>query len=322
MQTISLLFLLNLHIVIMFSNRSCIFLLPAFVALFAVACQEPSYINGPGDNLFNQDSIIPIPDPEPTPAPEGIAVPVGALNVYQVRDTCAKLANGAVSEQKYYIYGWVKSFNESKHLDGIQGYGNAFFYMTATDDPNAQKDFYAYQCMGKLGAKMPDAAVIQEGDFVVISAYVTNYSGTTYETTSGACIVSSTNPNFNNAFYDFKGCPEPDAAAGQISVTEAEAICRGLENKATTSETYDIIGVVNSIDDAVSTTYGNATFRITDGKSFLIAYRCKGMNGTKFTNANQVQLGDTVVVTGKLQNYNYTPEVSGGYLSDSTNPNL
>ena len=305
----------------MLTNRSHIFLLPALVALFVVACQEPAYINGPGNNLFNQDSIIPIPDSEPTPAPEGFVIPEGALNVYQVRDSCAKLASGAVSNQKYYIYGWVKSFNESKHLDGIQSYGNAFFYMTATDDPNAQKDFYAYQCMGKLGAKMPDATVIQEGDFVLISAYITNYNGT-YETTSGACIVSSTNAAFNDAFYDFKGCPEPDRAVGQISVTEAESICRALENKATTSETYDIKGVVNSIDEAVSTSYGNATFRITDGKSFLIAYRCKGMDGAKFTNANQVQLGDTVVVTGKLQNYNYTPEVSGGYLSDSTNPNL
>ena len=304
---------------IMIMCRSYLFLAPVLIALFAVACQEPAYINGPGNNLFNQDSIIPIPDPEPTPTPAGFVIPEGALNVYQVRDSCAKLASGAVSNQKYYIYGWVKSFNESKHLDGIQSYGNAFFYMTATDDPNAQKDFYAYQCMGKLGAKMPDATVIQEGDFVLISAYITNYNGT-YETTSGACIVSSTNAAFNDAFYDFKGCPEPEV--GQISVSEAESICRALENKATTSETYDIIGVVNSIDEAVSTSYGNATFRITDGKSFLIAYRCKGMDGAKFNNVNQVQLGDTVVVTGKLQNYNYTPEVSNGYLSDSTNPNL
>ena len=305
----------------MFTNRSYIFLLPALVALFAVACQEPAYINGPGNNLFNQDSIIPIPDPEPTPAPEGFVIPEGALNVYQVRDSCVKLASGAVSDKKYYIYGWVKSFNESKHLDGIQSYGNAFFYMTATDDPNAQKDFYAYQCMGKLGAKMPDATVIQEGDFVLISAYITNYNGT-YETTSGACIVSSTNAAFNDAFYDFKGCPEPDAAVGQISVTEAEAICRTLANKATTSDTYDVVGVVNSVDVAANPSSGNATFRITDGKSFLVAYRCKGMDGAKFSNANQVQLGDTVVVTGKLQNFNNTPEVSGGYLSDSTNPNL
>ena len=141
--------------------RSYFFFAPVLIALFAVACQEPAYINGPGNNLFNQDSIIPIPDSEPTPAPEGFVIPEGALNVYQVRDSCAKLASGAVSNQKYYIYGWVKSFNESKHLDGIQSYGNAFFYMTATEDPNAQKDFYAYQCMGKLGAKMPDATVIQ-----------------------------------------------------------------------------------------------------------------------------------------------------------------
>ena len=91
----------------MLTNRSHIFLLPALVALFAVACQEPAYINGPGNNLFNQDSIIPIPDPEPTPTPAGFVIPEGALNVYQVRDSCAKLASGAVSNQKYYIYGWV-----------------------------------------------------------------------------------------------------------------------------------------------------------------------------------------------------------------------
>lgn len=302
-------------------NRLHIFALPVLVSLLAVACEEPSYINGPGENLFNQDSIIPVVDPLPTPAPEGFVIPEGALDVYQVLDSCAQLASGEVSKQKYYIYGWVNKFNDSKHLDGIQNYGNAFFYLSATDKTDASKVFYAYQCMGKLGAKMSDPDVIQVGDFVVISAYITNFNGT-YETTSGACIVSSTNAAFNDAFYDFKGCPEPERAVGQISVSEAESICRALENKATTSETYDIVGVVNSIDEAVSTSYGNATFRITDGKSFLIAFRCKGMDGAKFTNANQVQLGDTVVVTGKLQNYNYTPEVSGGYLSDSTNPNL
>ena len=44
-------------------NRLHIFALPVLVSLLAVACEEPSYINGPGENLFNQDSIIPVVEP-------------------------------------------------------------------------------------------------------------------------------------------------------------------------------------------------------------------------------------------------------------------
>ena len=87
-------------------NRLHIFVLPVLVSLLAVACEEPSYINGPGENLFNQDSIIPVvepepmPDPEPTPDPEGFEIPEGTLNVYEARNICAQLESGQTTGQK------------------------------------------------------------------------------------------------------------------------------------------------------------------------------------------------------------------------------
>ena len=61
--------------------RLCSLCFTAAVVWLLAACQEPSYINGPGQNIFNQDSIIPIIEPEPMPDPEGVDVPEGTLDV-------------------------------------------------------------------------------------------------------------------------------------------------------------------------------------------------------------------------------------------------
>ena len=104
-------------------------------------------------------------------------------------------------------------------------------------------------------------------------------------------------------------------------MTAAEAFALTLENKSTSADAYKVVGVVTSVD-VVDPSYGNATFNIADGMSYATCYRLKGKNNTKFTNANQVQVGDTVVVNAKIQNYNGVCEPTQGYVESSTNPNF
>ena len=291
----------------------------AAVALVLVGCKESPYINEPGDNNKNYDSIPVVVDPDPTPDPEGVDVPAGALTVNQAVDLAKKLPMGAVASEKYFIKGWVTGFNRGETFDSdFPKYGNDFVYLSARNDGKGTKQFYAYRIVGKFGAKLPDLECLKIGDFVVISCYPMNYNGT-YES-SGACFAyASNNAHFNEIFPAFPGCPEPNE--GEISVTEAEKVALALEKKATTTETYKVRGVVTSVD-VVDPNYGNATFNISDGLSFATCYRLKGKANGKFTKPEQVQVGDTVLVNAKIQNYNGTCEPCQGYVEESTNPNF
>lgn len=283
------------------------------------SCSEPEYIKGPGNNDNNLDTIPVVVDPDPTPDPEGFVVPEGALTVNEAVNIAKKLKPGEVSKQKYFIKGWVTSFNrnESFNID-FPKYGNDFVYLSSRQDGEGTKTFYAYRLLGKFGAKLPDLECVKIGDFVVISCYMTNYNGI-YES-SGACFVyQSNNAHFNETFPAFPGCPAPKE--GELSVTDAEKIALTLEKKAMTTEMYKVRGVVTSVD-VVDPSYGNATFNISDGLSYATCYRLKYKGGAKFTNVNQVAVGDTVLVEAKIQNYNGTCEPTQGNVIESTNPNF
>lgn len=299
----------------------------SLIALTAVAgivlfgCKESPYINAPGDNTKTENDTLPtIADPTPTPDPAGVEIPEGTINVNEAVKIAQKLAAGETSKDKYFIKGWVTGFNRGTSFDtDFPKYGNDFVYLSARNDGKGTKQFYAYRVLGKFGAKLPDQDCIQIGDFVVISCYPMNYNGT-YES-SGACFVySSSNAHFNETFGPFPGCPEPEE--GELSVTEAERVALTLASRATSDETYSIRGVVVSIDN-VDTGYGNATFNISDGMSYATCYRINyKQSGGKFTQTNQVAVGDTILVKGKIQNYNGTCEPVQGFIEQSTNPNF
>ena len=302
--------------------KKSIYVLTALVALVFFGCKETPYISAPGDNSFNTDSIPSTADPEPTPDPEGIVIPEGTLNVNEAVKIAKKLKSGQISEERYYIKGWVVSFDAKGRGDNydITKYGNDFVWLSARQDGQGTKQFYAYRILGKFGAKLPDMDCIQIGDFIVISCYMTNYNNGTYESNGLCHTFSSTNAHFNETFpYVFPGCPEPNE--GELSVTGAEKVSATLANKSTSEETYKIRGVVTSVD-VVDPSYGNATFNISDGMGVATCYRLKAKGGVKFTNANQVAVGDTVLVEAKIQNYNGTCEPTQGNVIESTNPNF
>ncbi len=296
-------------------------IITSLVAFGLFSCNEPAYIDAPGVNSHNQDSLPVLVDPDPTPDPEGFAMPDGTINVYEAVRISKKLKDKEVSDQKYFIKGWVTGFNRGNTFDSdFPRYGNDFVYISATNDGSSSKQFYAYRVLGKFGAKLPDLDCVQIGDFVVISCYPMNYGGT-YES-SGACFIYlSNNEHFNEVFPAFPGCPEPKA--GEISVTEAEKVIMAMESRATTTEDYRVRGVVVSTETTSLGSYGNITFNISDGMSYATCYQtyAKTANG-KFTDLNQVLVGDTVLIIGKLQNYSGTCEPYRAYVAESSNPNF
>ena len=69
--------------------------------------------------------------------------------------------------------------------------------------------------------------------------------------------------------------------------------------------------------------YGNVSPIITNKISNrqMICYRLKSFNNAKFTSESQLQVGDIVVVYGKIQNRYGVPQLTQGcYLVTSDNP--
>ena len=79
-----------------------------------------------------------------------------------------------------------------------------------------------------------------------------------------------------------------------------------------TAENVYATGIVSEIVTAYNATYGNITYNISiDGTTAadqLQAYRGKGVNGENFSSANDIKVGDEVVVKGNLTKYNTTYE--------------
>lgn len=80
------------------------------------------------------------------------------------------------------------------------------------------------------------------------------------------------------------------------------------------SKSYYVKGIVCKINE-ISTTYGNATFYISDDGSFkgdnaneLEIYRGLWYNGGAYTDANAFSVGDEIVIKGVLIDYKGTPE--------------
>ena len=98
------------------------------------------------------------------------------------------------------------------------------------------------------------------------------------------------------------------------SVAKALQVCAEVGTAGTSDNVY-AAGIITSIKE-ISTSYGNATFVISDdadGTNALTVYRAYSLGNAKFTSEDEIKVGDKVVICGKLVNYNNkTPEFTQG----------
>lgn len=135
----------------------------------------------------------------------------------------------------------------------------------------------------------------------------------TFASVMGANGITNNSGSTSEFEIEGKEAPEPLPGNGTLeapfSATEAIAYIDagvGLDN-----EVY-VKGTVTSITEIDTSTYGNATYIITDGKSNLTIYRGYYFNGNKFTSTDQLAVGQEVVVLGKLTLFYSTYEMTTG----------
>lgn len=110
--------------------------------------------------------------------------------------------------------------------------------------------------------------------------------------------------------------------ASPYSVAKALALTNALDPKGETADKVYVKGKISEITDVNTGEYGNATYFISDDGSKtgqLQVFRGYYLGGEKFTAANQIAVGDEVIVYGKLKNYqnndnSLTPEVTGSQI--------
>ena len=101
--------------------------------------------------------------------------------------------------------------------------------------------------------------------------------------------------------------------------SQASNICAALESGATTPEKVYVKGYIKKFASGHESgvrDYGNGSFYITDDPDGKVTpdfycFQVNYLEGNKFTSADQVKVGDEVIVYGQLTNYNGTCETVG-----------
>ena len=162
------------------------------------------------------------------------------------------------------------------------------------------------------------------------STYGGSISWTFDPATPGQAFVDNNNENITNltvtATASAGGVPGSKATGG-ISVTLAD-VAQGLQAIPNAGDEVDgavVLGTISHIDEIDTTTYHNATYYISDDGSRdneLKVYRGKFLDNANFSNSDDIQVGDVVLVYGSLKYYNGTTKefLSGNYLLDLDRP--
>lgn len=177
-------------------------------------------------------------------------------------------------------------------------YGNATYYIS--DDIKGSNRLEIYRGFGLNGDKFTEGNVINEGDTVTVSGVIVNFRGNTLEFTTGSKLLSIKKGG---------GSGETPATPGteEAPLTVAQALVYidglGADKQSPVGFVKGKIAAISEIDTG---NYGNATYTISDdGKdeNTLQVYRGYSLDGAKFTSADEIKVGDEVIVSGKLVNY-------------------
>ena len=234
---------------------------------------------------------------------------------YTVADAInyAKSFGQANSDQSVYIKGYITAITE----EFTTQYGNGTFEMSDTKDGSNKFTFYRGLYLGNNKFANGNTQ-IKVGDEVIVYGNVVNYRGNTPETVQGSAFLYS----LNGVSEGGGGSDEPVGEAKGTGTLEdpfnaaaAIAYAKFVGSSESDKDVY-IKGKVSSIKEQFGTQYGNATFGISDdGTSageFTI-YRALYLGNQKYTSGDLLNVGDEVVVLGKVTCYmGNTPETVQG----------
>ncbi|MDO4160407.1 MAG: hypothetical protein Q4D41_08125 [Prevotellaceae bacterium] len=205
-----------------------------------------------------------------------------------------------------YIYRYSGTDRENKVLitDNYTGDPTTTTWVDITGDLTEGSDWSTFSTY----AKNLDSSYIGKSDVRIALYYSCGSNSATWEVKN---LVMKEGEVSETETPDEPSTDGKGTVESPYTVAEALAIINA--GTYTTSDVY-VSGTISQIDD-VSTSYGNATYYISDDgttTSQLEVYRGYYLGGEKFTSADQIKVGDKVVVCGTLTMYYSTPEITTG----------
>ncbi|MBE6503999.1 MAG: hypothetical protein E7Z76_06935, partial [Methanobrevibacter sp.] len=102
---------------------------------------------------------------------------------------------------------------------------------------------------------------------------------------------------------------ENKPAEPQSVIQQILDAAKDLADKAKLEGKFTVTGEVTEITSSYNSQYNNVSFMVSDGVAAILVYRASG------DEAKNVAAGDTVTVTGEVQNYGGTIEIVNGTIS-------
>ena len=236
---------------------------------------------------------------------KGTGTEADPFNVAAAIAKCKEVGETA-STEKYYIKGIADADYTVGSYKNIE--------VEIVDAEGSSDKFKVFRCKGANNKDFEEGFKVNKGDVIIVYGPVVNFKGNTPETATGAYIVSINGTATGNGGG---GSVTPGTPAGTgtqtdpFNVAAAVAKCKEAGTTATT-EVFYVKGIVNA--EYTVDSYKNATFDMvdTEGASEKFkAYRVKGADGQALKEGYKIPKGATVIVSGKLMNYNgNTPETA------------
>ena len=223
------------------------------------------------------------------------------------------LTQGSTTDDYYYIQGKIVSISE----EYTSSYGNATFYIS--DDGTTTDEFYVYRIYYFNNEKWTTGDTqIAVGDDVIVYAKIMNYYGTAETAQSYGYLYSLNGETGSTGSTDTSEASGTGTLDDPLNAAAANEIGESLTQGSTTDDYYYIKGLVASITEEYSESYGNATFYISDDGSTssttFYCYRVYYLDNEKWTSSDtQIAVGDEVIVYAKIMNYYGTAETAQYY---------
>ncbi|MDE5783204.1 MAG: hypothetical protein K2H97_02625 [Prevotella sp.] len=237
-------------------------------------------------------------------APKTITEALAAINAME---------DNAISKEFWFVKGKVVKVTTNQ--ENFDKYGNLNYLIS--EDGSENNTITVYAGDGLNGDKFSGIDALKAGDEVVvygnIQKFINKTSGAmTPEIAKGNYLVKYTAANGNG--------DTPNHGTGTLekplTPSQAYDAVAAMEADVLSDADYYVKGKICSIKYTFSEQYGTATFNISDDgnasdKEF-IAYSCLYFNNQSWKEGDtQVQVGDEVIVCGKVINYmGNTPEFS------------
>ena len=225
-------------------------------------------------------------------------------NPYTVKEAVNLIKEGKAPTFEVYVKGVVSKVDYYS-----EEYHSLSYYLS---DDGKTEDLQVYSGKGLNGADFNSKSDLKVGQTVIVKGVIKSFDkkGTTiYEVDKNSQIVSIEGSGETPSTGD-KGLSKDNP----LTPSEAYDIAKALGKGNTSTESYYIKGKITSITYIFDAEHGTATFNISADGSKSAEFTCYSVyyfgNKSWVEGNTQVNVGDEVVVYGKLTNFKGTPETA------------